>query len=72
MCNANFVFRDKVGTVQIPILEEAVQECLRLNLTMFIDVKGNATKVLNHNAALKLLKGIAKLQLFAFTSYAES
>jgi glycerophosphoinositol glycerophosphodiesterase len=34
------------GPLQVPILEEAIKECLRLNVTMFIDVKEDAAKVL--------------------------
>lgn len=41
------VWRDKFIGEKVPALQEAVEECIRHQLTIFFDVKGQPDKVLN-------------------------
>lgn len=45
--NLSFVCRDKFSGEKVPTLQEAVEECIRHQLTVFFDVKGQPDKVLN-------------------------
>lgn len=40
-----FVYRDKFRGEKIPTLEEAVEECIRLQLIIYFDVKGHPDEV---------------------------
>lgn len=42
-----FVYRDKFRGEKIPTLEEAVEECIRLQLIIYFDVKGHPDEVQN-------------------------
>lgn len=44
-----FLNRDKFAGEKIPTLEEAVEECVRLQLTIYFDVKGHPDEVLPAN-----------------------
>lgn len=44
-----FVNREKFAGEKIPTLEEAVEECVRLQLTIYFDVKGHPDEVLPAN-----------------------
>lgn len=44
-----FVYRDKFAGEKIPTLEEAVEECIRLQLTIYFDVKGHPDEVVPNN-----------------------
>lgn len=41
----SFVTRDKFAGEKIPTLEEAVEECIKLQLTIYFDVKGHPDEV---------------------------
>lgn len=43
----SLVSRDKFSGEKVPTLQEAVEECIRHQLTIFFDVKGQPDKVLN-------------------------
>lgn len=40
-----FVIREKFAGEKIPTLEEAVEECIKLQLTIYFDVKGHPDEV---------------------------
>lgn len=40
-----FTLRDKFSVEKVPTLQEAVEECLKHQLTIFFDVKGDPEKV---------------------------
>ena len=44
----SFAFRDKFAGERIPTLEEAVEECIKLQLTIYFDVKGHPDEVHTH------------------------
>ncbi len=41
----SFITREKFAGEKIPTLEEAVEECIRLQLTIYFDVKGHPDEV---------------------------
>lgn len=41
----SFVTRDKFAGEKIPTLEEAVEECIKLQLIIYFDVKGHPDEV---------------------------
>lgn len=41
----SFMSRDKFSGEKVPTLQEAVEECIRHQLTIFFDVKGHPDKV---------------------------
>lgn len=55
-----FLNREKFAGEKIPTLAEAVEECLRLQLTIYFDVKGHPDEVLPANNKL-----LCKVQLRA-------
>lgn len=55
-----FLNREKFAREKIPTLAEAVEECLRLQLTIYFDVKGHPDEVLPANNKL-----LCKVQLRA-------
>lgn len=40
-----YIIRDKFAGEKIPTLEEAVEECIRLQLAIYFDVKGHPDEV---------------------------
>ena len=44
----SFAFRDKFAGERIPTLEEAVEDCIKLQLTIYFDVKGHPDEVHTH------------------------
>lgn len=44
-CDFTLICRDKYGGEKIPTLQEAVEECLRHQLTIVFDVKGQPDEV---------------------------
>lgn len=51
-----FLNRERFAGEKIPTLEEAVEECVRLQLTIYFDVKGHPDEVLP--ASKKLLRKV--------------
>lgn len=52
-----FLNREKFAGEKIPTLEEAVEECVRLQLTIYFDVKGHPDEVMPANCCVKYSPG---------------
>ena len=51
----SFAFRDTFAGERIPTLEEAVEECIKLKLSIYFDVKGHPDEVGTHTTQSRLL-----------------
>lgn len=66
-----FVNREKFAGEKIPTLEEAVEECVQLQLTIYFDVKGHPDEVQPANNKL-LSKVQARQRLLVIYSVASA